>query len=73
MMVAVAAETRISHSVARVSAMPAAVPRSLSCQVCDSRSSVQTKAPARSGRAAGVRQWMIVRWMRVGRPAGGRA
>ena len=35
MTVAVAAETRISHSVARVSATPAAAPRSLSRQVRD--------------------------------------
>jgi len=35
MTVAVAAETRISHSVARVSAAPAAVPRSLSRHVRD--------------------------------------
>jgi len=35
MTVAMAAETRISHSVARVSAAPAAAPRSLSCQVRD--------------------------------------
>jgi len=37
MTVAVAAETRISHSVARVSAAPAVAPRSLSRQVRDSR------------------------------------
>ena len=36
MTVAVAAETRISHSVARVSAAPAAAPRSLLIQVRDS-------------------------------------
>jgi len=36
MTVAVAVETRISHSVARVSAAPAAAPRSLSRQVRDS-------------------------------------
>ena len=36
MTVAMAAETRISHSVARVSAAPTAVPRSLSRQVRDS-------------------------------------
>jgi len=35
MMVAVAAETRISHSVARVSAASTAAPRSLSHQVRD--------------------------------------
>jgi len=35
MTVAVAAETRISHSVARVSAAPAVAPRSLSHQVRD--------------------------------------
>ena len=35
MTVAVAAETMISHSVARVSTAPAAAPRSLSCQVRD--------------------------------------
>jgi len=35
MTVAMAAETRISHSVARVSMAPAVVPRSLSCQVRD--------------------------------------
>ena len=37
MTVTVAAETRISHSVARVSAAPAVVPRSLSCQVPDTQ------------------------------------
>ena len=36
MTVAVAAETRISHSVARVSAAPVAAPRSLLRQVRDS-------------------------------------
>ena len=34
---AVVAETRICHSVARVSASPAATPRSLSCQVRDTQ------------------------------------
>jgi len=61
MTVAMAAETRISHSVASVSAAPAAVPRSLLCQVRDSRSPVQTEAPARSGRVAVVRQRIGVR------------
>jgi len=73
MTVAVAAETRISHSVARVSVTPAAAPRSLSRQVSDSRSPVQTEAPARSGRTAGVWRRMMVRWMRVVRLASGRA
>ena len=73
MTVAMAAEARISQSVARVSVMPAAAPRSLSRQVRDSRSPVQTEAPARSGRMAGMRRRMMVRWMRVGRLAGGRA
>ena len=58
MTVAMAAETRISHSVARVSAAPAAVPSCLSRHVCDSRSPVQTEAPARTGRVAVVR-WRI--------------
>jgi len=57
--VAVVAEIRISHSVARVSAALAAAPSSLSCQVRDSRSPVQTEAPARSGRVAVV-------WWRIG-------
>jgi len=35
MMVAVVVETRISHSVVRVSVAPTAAPRSLSCQVRD--------------------------------------
>jgi len=61
MTVAVAAETRISHSVARVSAASAAASRSLLRQVRDSRSPVQTKAPARSGRVAVVRRRIGVR------------
>jgi len=56
-----AAETRISHSVARVSVVPAVVPRSLSRQVRDSRSPVQTEAPVRSGRVAVVRRQIGVR------------
>jgi len=39
MTVTVAAETRISHSVARVSAAPAVAPRSLSRQVRDNKRS----------------------------------
>jgi len=56
MTVAMAAETRISHSLARVSAAPVAASRSLLRQVCDSRSPVQTEAPARSGQVAVVRR-----------------
>ena len=61
MTVAVAAETRISHSVARVSMAPTAAPRSLSCQVHDSRSPIQTEAPVRSGRVAVMRRRIRVR------------
>jgi len=56
MKVAVAAQTRISHSVVRVSAAPAVAPRSLSHQVRDSRSPVQTETPARSSRVAVMRR-----------------
>ena len=61
MTVAMAAETRISRSVVRVNAAPAAAPRSLSRQVRDSRVPIQTEAPARSGRVAVVRQRIGVR------------
>jgi len=61
MTVAVAAEIRISNSVVRVSTAPAVAPRSLSCQVRDSRSPVQTEAPTRSGRLAVMWRWIGVR------------
>ena len=61
MTVAMAAESRISHSVVRVSAASAAGPRSLSRQVRDSRSPIQTEAPVRSGRVAVVRRRIGVR------------
>ena len=47
---AVAAETRISHSEARVAAAPVVASSSLSRQVRNSTPAVQTEAPARSRR-----------------------
>jgi len=64
-----AAETRMSHIVARVTAAPTVAPESLSCQVRDSIPPIQTKAPARS-RGVMMRLWRIgVQWTRMGQLA----
>jgi len=69
MTVTVAAVMRPSHRAARVTAAPAAVLTSLSCEICDSTFPVQTQAPARSCRVVTVRRQMGVRWMQTGRLA----
>jgi len=67
--VAAAAETRMSHIVARVIAAPAVAPESLSCQLRDSRPPVQTEALARSGGIVMGRRRVRVPWIQMGRQA----
>ena len=58
---AAAAETRTSPRATRVRVAPAPAPRSLSRQVRDSMSPIQTEAPVRSCQVIRVRRRMGVR------------
>ena len=65
MTVAVAAETRISHSVARVSAAPAVAPRSLSRQVRDSSLQAHTKTTKGGCKDGSSLQEVYDAWIRT--------